>query len=192
MNNADGINYTLKVSTKKDVSTATVRWSNGVKTNYKNQCTYAKDRIFIIPHKDKGFYYLNGNKIVYVISATESKTVVCDDTITHNWYGSFDSDDLIYSNKYNVLICTRLKGDHDYIWWFNLNEYDQKADISEPTFYNYDPATFIHKFNDRYVIAQCKDDDSGIIMIFDTKNMIYTEYESFFEFLEKNGLYKDI
>jgi hypothetical protein len=189
-------NCNIEIKPKKNKLVATVKWANGVKQLYTNEHERPdKENVFIIPHPDKGFYYLNNNKILYVIDDVKNKVVVYDNSLKHNWFGQFDNNDIFYFPKYNVLICTIFGGDQDYIWWWKLNKYDQYANIEEPCYYNgtFNASLSIRKANDRYAVGtyynytnDCyKSDDEdydndenvdALTIIFDTKKMIYHEY----------------
>lgn len=187
-------NCNIIIKPKKTGLKAVVKWDNGTKQTYTNEYELPnKENVFIIPHNDQGFYYLNNNKIIHIIDDIQQKIIVYDDNINHNWFGSFDNDDILYFPKYNTLICTFFGGDHDYIWWWKLNEYDQYADIENPLYYNgiFNASLDIYKANDRYAVGTydnytdscCGDDEDSddenrdvLTIIFDTKKMIYYEY----------------
>lgn len=190
-------NCNIVVKLKKNKLVAVVKWFNGIKQLYSNEhdCP-KKENKFIIPHSDHGFYFLNGNKIMHIIDDTKNKIVVYDDSIKYNWFGKFDDNEILYFPKYNVLICTFFGGDHDYIWWWKLNVYNQYANIEKPCYYNgiFNASLNIYKANDRYAVgtyynytdnkadedsdSEDYDDENIDIMtiIFDTKKMVFYEY----------------
>jgi hypothetical protein len=109
-------NCNIIIKPKKNKLVATVKWANGVKQIYINEHDRPKkENIFIIPHHDQGFYYLNNNKIIHIIDDVKNKVVVNDDSIKYNWFGEFDNDDIFYFPKYNTLMCTFFGGDHDFV-----------------------------------------------------------------------------
>lgn len=219
-------NCEITIKLKKDKMVASVRWihprqggtescfSNsevhGVKQTYTNECKFSEDKLFIIPHPDKGFYYLNGNKITYVISDVKSQIILYDKTINYNWFGSFNTDEIVYFPKYNTIMFTFFGGDHDYIWWWKLNKKNQDANIKKPVYYNgcFNASLSLYKANDRYAVGtysnyndtgydssgSAESDDENIpvlTIIFDTKKMMSYEYE-IKDLKEKLGIKKNI
>ena len=152
---------TIKTIENKNKDIATVKWSNGDKEIFEN--TYNRfgvsSNTFIISHPTKGFYYLNNDKILHISEKGKSECVLFDKSLDWNWFGSFSTDSIIYFPKYNVLILSRLDGDHDYIWCWCLNEYYQEANIDKPYFYNgcFNIYIDIEQIDDRY--AKITEDD---------------------------------
>lgn len=180
-------NCKIRIKTGKKM-VATVKWNDGTEQNYTNELDHPKkDNVFIIPHPNIGFYYLNNNKIIHVINSTKNKTIIYDNSIKHNWFGAYYNDDVFYFPKYNTLIITFFGGDHDYIWWWKLNKCNQYANIEEPAYYNpfFNASLDMRKVTDRYAVVtyfNCTNDccdsenDNTMTIIFDTKKMIYQEY----------------
>ena len=201
-------NCDIIIKSKKNKLVANVIWHNGAKQIYTNEHDQPKQgNVFIIPHPDQGFYYLNYGNIMHIIDDVTKEIVVYDNTLTHNWFGKLYDEDIFYFPKYHVLICTFFGGDDDYIWWWRLNEYNQYANIEKPCYFNgvFNASLTMYKANDRYAVGtyynytdndyESGDEDNAdsdlLTIIFDTKKMTKQEY-AIEELKNELGINKDI
>lgn len=174
---------------EKEKLTANVKWTDGVKqvfTNIIHKSSVVCNK-FIISHKEQGFYYLNKNKIIYVIDSTTQRTVITseadkddeDDEYEHNCFGSFDSDDILYMSMYDKLFLGFFGGDRDYVWIYDLSKYDQKTGEDNNCSYNgvWNNSLYFGKHNERYVLTvyHRKHSKFDYITLIDTKTSTIDE-----------------
>ena len=135
---------------KKLKNKTKITWKNGSVIYLEGKSEYT----YILPHIEKGFYYLKDNNILHYIDENTIKLVLKDKKVDHNFFGTFEESDIIFFEKYNVIMIANDGGDRDYYWWYDLNKYDQDINLGVPNYYNgiFNDSVYMRKINDRYAV----------------------------------------
>ena len=125
---------------------AIITWPNSRKTVLQGA---KKCHIF---KKDRGYYVLNIRGVVHFTGFEKEKIVIKEP----DWFNHKEQHDIHYFPRTNVLVVTFLGGDHDYIWWWNLDKYEQDSKLEKPTWFNgvFNNDLNFERINDRFAFCE--------------------------------------